>query len=351
MKRIAYIDLMKVFAIFLVILGHSTICTGYPKQWIYSFHMPVFFALYGMTYNIERHAAKGFLTVDFVKQRFIRLMVPAIIWAIGYSIVTSFVNSSFQYSNLLRILYFSQSSLRSAGSLTSIWFIPCMFLAVLLTELTISFINKISKKTVVSNIIIFLVITVYAFITFALPHISRGYPWCTNLVPLATAMILIGYHVRQVIDAYSDLRAKQKFIIPVVLILSFAILCLVSWYNWHFITGNNVDMASAKFGNPLLYIIGAVAGLFMMAALSKLTSTSSLHPALAFIGANTYGIFLIHKPMIVSLGTFLASKGYGNLITAFISAIIVIIISSIITYIIDKICPILIGNKKKTSIL
>ncbi|MBQ6038605.1 MAG: acyltransferase family protein [Bacteroidaceae bacterium] len=352
MKRIAYIDLMKVYAIFLVILGHSTILTGYPKQWIYSFHMPLFFALYGMTYNIDRHVANGFLTVDFVKHRFTRLMVPAIIWAIGYSIATSFFDSSFQSSILLRIFYFSQSSLRSAGSLTSIWFIPCMFLAVLLTELTISFIyNKISRKIVVRNIMILIVIAVYAFVTFALPRISRGYPWCTNLVPLATAMILIGYLVRQIIDAYSDLCAKQKFIIPIVLILSFAILCLASWYNWHFITGNNVDMASAKFGNPLLYIIGAVAGLFMIVALSKLTSTSSLHPAVAFIGANTYGVFLIHKPIIVSLGTILATKGYGNLITAFISAIIVLIISGITTYIIDKICPILIGNKKKTSIL
>ena len=47
MKRIAYIDLAKVFTIFLVVLGHSTIWTGYPKQWIYSFHMPVFLRFMG----------------------------------------------------------------------------------------------------------------------------------------------------------------------------------------------------------------------------------------------------------------------------------------------------------------
>lgn len=350
MKRIAYIDLMKVYTIFLVILGHSTIYTGFPKQWIYSFHMPAFFALYGMTYNINRHAAKGFLTVDFIRQRFIRLMIPAIIWAVGYSIISPFDDTPFRLSDLLYIAYFSQTSLRIAGSLTSIWFIPCMFLSVLLTELITGFIHKKSKDSK-ATIYKLIVITIFILtsITFVLPRFSHGYPWCINLVPLATAMIMIGYLVRQIVDSSSILCAKNKFMLPLVLILAFAILCAASWFNWQFITGKNVDMASAKFGNALLYLAGAIAGIVMAVSLSKITCPSRLNPTLAFAGANTYGIFLVHKPLIIALGTLLASMGYGNLFAAFLSAIFVLFISVAITLVIDKIYPPLIGNKKETN--
>ncbi len=347
MKRIAYIDLMKVYAILLVILGHSPLWTGFANQLEHSFAMPVFFSLYGMTYNIERHAAKGFLTKDFFKQRFIRLMVPAIIWAIVYSILSPFDDTPFRPSFLFQIAYFSQASLKIAGSLTSIWFIPCMFLAVLLTEVSFTFIYKIAKDKFSTYLFTTIAIVVFSTISFVLPRINHGYPWCVNLVPLATAMIMIGYLVRQLVDNTLSWCESHRFITPLVFVISFIILCLASWFNWQNVTIRNVDMASAHFGNPLLYIIGAISGILFVLSLSKLTSPSSLHPAVAFVGANTYGIFLIHKPFIIYCGHFLSSNGLGNLFTAFLSAIIVLAFSAVITYFIDKIYPPLIGNKAK----
>ena len=302
-----------------------------------------------MTYNIERHATKGFFTMGFVKQRFVRLMIPAIIWAIGYAVVSPFDDSPFQLTNLLQIAYFSQASLGHAGSLTSIWFIPCMFLAVLLTELTISFIYRMSKSTTSTNKLIVLAVVVFASITFAMPRSSRGYPWCTNLVPLATAMIMIGYLVRQIVDTYSTWCSKHKLSILLALVLAFVVLCIASWFNWQFVTGKNVDMSSAKFGNPLLYMVAAIAGIVAMVALTICITPPRLHPPFAFVGANTYGIFLIHKPLVVASGTYLSSIGYGNLFTAFFSVSIVFVISVAATYIIDKIYPPLIGNKKRTN--
>lgn len=347
MNRIAYLDLIKVYAIFLVILGHSPIWTGFANQLEYSFTMPVFFALYGMTYNIERHASRGFLTLDFFKQRFIRLMIPAIIWAIGYSVVSPFDDSPFRVTNLLYIAYFSQASLKMAGSLTSIWFIPCMFVSVLLTELTMSLIYKSTKNIKQTYSFILVAIVFYALITFLLPRFHRGYPWCVNLVPLATAMIMVGYLVRQLVDRTSIWCSLHRLSIPFIFISSFVILCVVSWVNWQFVTIRNVDMASASFGNPVLYLMGAISGIIMMTAFSVITSPTVLHPVIAFAGANTYGIFLIHKPLIISLGNHLASLGLGNLFTAFLSALFVLVISCMITYVIDILYPPLLGNKSR----
>lgn len=338
---------MKVYAIFLVILGHSPIFSGFPRQFVYSFSMPLFFAFYGMTFNIERHASRGFLTIDFFKQRFIRLMVPAIVWAIGYSIVSPFDDSPFRATNLLYIAYFSQASLKLAGSLTSIWFISCMFVAVLLTELTMSLIYKMAKNKNQTYSFIIAAIILYALITFLLPRLHYGYPWCANLVPLATAMIMVGYLVRQLVDRTTPWRSLHRISISLTFIFSLIILCVVSWINWRFVTIRNVDMASASFGNPVLYLVGAIAGIIMMTAFSIITSPSVLHPAIAFAGANTYGIFLIHKPFIIASGNHLASLGFGNLFTAFLSAIFVLVISCMITYVIDKLYPPLLGNKNR----
>ena len=70
--RLNYVDLAKGFAMLLVMLGH---CKNTPKNlevWLYTFHMPLFFALSGYTLNLKRfHSFK-----EFAVNRFRRLIIP-----------------------------------------------------------------------------------------------------------------------------------------------------------------------------------------------------------------------------------------------------------------------------------
>jgi fucose 4-O-acetylase-like acetyltransferase len=53
-NRINWIDIAKGIGIFLVVLGH----TGIPVKlsyWIYSFHMPLFFFISGMCFDISKY--------------------------------------------------------------------------------------------------------------------------------------------------------------------------------------------------------------------------------------------------------------------------------------------------------
>lgn len=70
-QRINSIDSAKAAGIFLVILAHTMLWK--PLQdWIYVFHMPLFFFISGYLFSFARHTnAKAFF-----KQRFGRLMVP-----------------------------------------------------------------------------------------------------------------------------------------------------------------------------------------------------------------------------------------------------------------------------------
>lgn len=83
-NRIIYIDLLKLFAIFLVLWGHTIMHfqTDYENsiclQTIHSFHMPLFMMLSG-------YFAKSSMTLslkEFIPKKFRQLLLPCISWAI-----------------------------------------------------------------------------------------------------------------------------------------------------------------------------------------------------------------------------------------------------------------------------
>lgn len=350
MNRIAYIDLIKVYTIFLVILGHSTICGGIAKQWLYAFHMPVFFALYGLTYNHHSHAARGFLTHSFVAQKVKRLMIPAVIWALAYSIVKWLAHGFPGVKAAAGLLYFSQAGLKAAGSLTSIWFLPCMFLAVLLTEAIMQAISRPANTQKPFLLKLLMLSMVLAAITFLLPRLQQGYPWCINLVPLACAFILIGFLTRQGIIFLNSKRLSLPAVWIATFICAFAALSGTFSYNLRFVPIHNADMASACFGFPPLYMLDAVSGLFMMVALAKLTCPHRLHPVVAFMGSNTLAIFLIHKPLIVNLSDLLKTAGYHHTLAAIAVSVVILLISALIASLINRAYPFTIGNRKQYPI-
>ena len=110
MNRKTYIDYMRAFAILLVIAGHANAFNDSVKTWIYSFHMPLFFMISGLTLSEKK------LSLKLVEKKVRVLLVPYIVWGLLYSSLTS--------GNVVKICYGSYRSIASAGSLTSLWFLP-----------------------------------------------------------------------------------------------------------------------------------------------------------------------------------------------------------------------------------
>ena len=50
--RVRWIDMVKGFGIFLMVIGHASGLPENIKLWIYGFHMPLFFILSGYTYGM-----------------------------------------------------------------------------------------------------------------------------------------------------------------------------------------------------------------------------------------------------------------------------------------------------------
>ena len=130
--RIEWIDIMRGFLMFWVIFGHITEDKA-QFVYIYSFHMPAYFFLTGMTLAFKKDQRFG----AFLADKFLGLMVPYFILNFYAAPFREWLESvgeanSQRFTDLLfGVLYANADSGYKMASNT-LWFIPCLFLASLL---------------------------------------------------------------------------------------------------------------------------------------------------------------------------------------------------------------------------
>ena len=79
-KRVEWIDSLRGLAMFLVILGHSFyIRNNKIRNYLYSFHMPLFFFISGLTTK-----RKDISFIEFIKKKAKNLLLPYLFLNIYY---------------------------------------------------------------------------------------------------------------------------------------------------------------------------------------------------------------------------------------------------------------------------
>ena len=145
-KRAYWVDNIRVFAIFLVVLGHYQI-PSIVKNYIYSFHMPLFFFIAGIFFSKEKYEN----IFSLIKHRSKTLLIPYFFLAntqISYNLLKLLVKDeipSFQ------LLFFLISKAEYEIILFSnYWFIGAIFF----TEIGYFFLMKIISKKFILFIIV-----------------------------------------------------------------------------------------------------------------------------------------------------------------------------------------------------
>lgn len=140
--RIEWIDVCKGLGIFLVVIGHTSIAqiSQTVYNWIYSFHMPMFYMLSGMMLNDSKYSDFR----SYIKRRLKTLIIPffclnTLVWLIVKGLNISHIQTDF--TELL------------TGCL-AMYFIRALFVS----ELWYFFINKLASNWVLKLFIIFLLI-------------------------------------------------------------------------------------------------------------------------------------------------------------------------------------------------
>lgn len=191
--RLEWVDIAKGVAIILMVIGH----TGIPKplsNWIYSFHMPLFFVLSGALTSWNRGIS------DFVTHKIKTLMFYFVVYSIINFILLQFCITEIREQSIVYLL-------TNGWGGFALWFIPVLFFSLILCRF-------ISDK--------YVLIAIFTFLTigWALATSSVSLPWSLCSIPYSSALILIGRYYSSFIKNEVTQLSPHLFIIILLSSLS-----------------------------------------------------------------------------------------------------------------------------------
>lgn len=150
-KRLNYIDFLQFIGPIFVIIGHAMNGLTYNpilnpiKDWIYIFHMPLFFFISGYLF-IYKEGLQNKSYKDFIKGKFLRLMLPYIVLNIIF-IIPKFLGSAFIKDQVeFSLQYFIYIFLAPRANIWGhLWFLFALFLVYLISPI-FEVIRKNKKK-------------------------------------------------------------------------------------------------------------------------------------------------------------------------------------------------------------
>ncbi|MDV4150288.1 acyltransferase family protein [Clostridium sp. AL.422] len=326
--RLLWIDVMKGLGITLVLMGHVS-QNELLTNWIFSFHMPMFFFISGITFYISSKKS-------FIKKKAKTLLTPYFIFSILTLIYWIIIERNLRGDNTTIIsqitgLFLANGGLSNYVYNNVMWFLPCL----LITEIIFYYFNKFDNKKLLR------ILCTSSLVGYVLPKLlDFRLPFTLDTMFMAILFYGIGYLF---ICNEKQLRIKKSLVILICLLIN-----IVSIY-----FNGRVDMNNNVYGNYILFIIGSLSGIAIIYIISKIYKFKFF----SVIGKYSLIIMCIHEPIkrvlikvisiILKVDIDLARQ---NVFIIFICTILLLFITIPIAYIIDKYFGILIGKKRKSNL-
>ena len=265
-------DLLKGLGMFFVVLGHTTRNLELT-DFLYSFHMPLFFFISGMLFHDSS---------NFFQKKAKTLLIPYIVFALLSFVYWRFVEigilgqipSSAVDLQLKNIFY--PMNIKNAYVFNSVlWFLPALFF----TEILLWFVEK---SIYFKSIVAFVVLGVVAILHFYRPYV----PFCISQAILSLPFLYVGTLVNDFCLKIPVSTKLQK--IP-VLFLSVCFFVAVFFSKCH----NNI--LRDEFANGYLHFcFFAFIGIFACVLFCKVIGSFKI---VEIIGKYSLPIMLIHEPI------------------------------------------------------
>lgn len=278
-ERIEWVDVSKGIGIILVIISHCVYLGNFAHNWIFSFHMPLFFILSGIFF---RKASM----LQVIKKKFQQLIIPYIVFCIIGLLITLLIPSlrHFTIKDIAREIYWGYPN---SFSVSSIWFLICLFIVFVLFNAIILIYDK--KKNIA--VLLFATIVIFGFVLGRFPTFLAAFP--AGRMPLdsdcacvALLFFGMGYTFRhKIIHLIGQLENNKLFIQLVASLCALLVTVVIT------ITNGTVNLHGITYHNELLYIIGAIAGFVFIAFLSILAqNVEVIKSILIWFGRNSLNI-------------------------------------------------------------
>lgn len=282
-NRLEWVDTAKGLGLLLVFIGHLK--TPFGATWVYTFHMPLFFFLSGLVY-------KHIYWSEFIGKRFKRLVIPyfslgVVIFLVWFIIYAFQGKCNAEYWDMLH------DFLVQRGFWT-VWFLAALFVASILQWAVVS----IAKDKKLLIFILSSVLCLLAFIYYRFG--GTVLPWCIDVACVAQFFMNAGYLAQNLFKG----TTKVKSILLATTLLT---INMVAGFACIRFSGYSLDMSIGMYGNEILTLISALAGIGATIYFSQLFSNRWI----TYLGKNTMILFAWHSRIIIVLcGLMYESLGW-----------------------------------------
>lgn len=277
-QRIQWIDMAKGYGMIFVIIGHWNI--PIITDYLYAFHIPLFFFLSGVVYSLKN------TFVSFFKTKVQRVIIPY--FCLGITVV--FANLLFSKS-----LGFGLTDIINEVGLlvvqeryTTLWFFSCLLMLNILMYPLIRYV----RCRWLSDFIVF-VICVCGIMLWRNDILVL--PWNIDVALVVLPFFYGGYRLKEMLFSLGN-RQNRDFDNIVIVTFSGILVWFLNTWNIA-LTGEKVDLFYSNLNNELLTFLAATIGVAMIV----LFSMSHVNCIIKYIGENSLLFFVWHQTIILQV--------------------------------------------------
>ena len=279
-NRIAWLDQLKGFGIILMVYGHNFTAL---EEYIYSFHMPLFFIIAGIFHPKN-------ITVSTIKKRVRQILLPYFLWSFILFGFWLFIGRKFGESANLDLsitknfigIFFAQGDINYMNWGIPMWFLPTIFLTFLLFGLILKIKNKFLQYSVLVMSIV---------LGFLIANFSKMYLlWSLDVALVSLFFYSFGFYAKDIIKSNKKKSVLSLLILGVIhLAVSLFLL-------------QKIDMYRSTYGNEILFLLNSLVGFLFWGSLFK---KFLLLKFLVFLGKNTIPILALQARALSFIKLFL----------------------------------------------
>lgn len=293
-KRLDYLDMVKGFGIFFVVLGHIEYISGPMRTWISSFHMPLFFIVSGLLMAIKDEPSLD-LSTSF-RKKWRGIIIPYLWFSLSYLII-DFANVLIIKNIDWHTFAVDQISSATFYGMSVLWFLPALFLA----DIGFLFLkHKLSDKIIPILLIIIALLAYGAHILLCPVYDSHaGSLLITSVINVvrvflraAISMSFVGYAyyihkaVMHLIPDFNDATSLSKRLIQL-----FVGIIMLGVNIWLSQINECVDLHNIILNNVALYYIDAFLGCYGIILICKSLPAVKL---VTYFGKNSIVVMACH---------------------------------------------------------
>lgn len=315
-SRVLWIDVARGIGLLLVFIGHLDIPAA--SAWVYTFHMPLFFFLSGLLYpGCEKYSFS-----EFAWRRFKGLVIPyftlGLVIALFYSVIYAINGEpAATYAEMFRSFLIQKHY-------WTIWFLASLYLTQLIYYAIDWCLNRWRGAVTIAS----LALCVFGFLRYRLGLGSL--PWNLDVAFVAQLFFHLGYQFM------NSEKIRERFVasMPMFKLIGISLVCLVinvvAAKACIVLSGHSLDMSIGMYGNELMTMIAAIAGILLVVTLASVVRSCFI----VYLGRNTMILFSWHsRIVIVACGLIFAHFGLfqtpgigASLLRATISFIAILVI-------------------------